>query len=169
MTARSYQYNNTKEEEEEEEGNTNAKDPSSPPLLYQTIRTTTTTSEHDRKKSIRSNSYYHDDDNNDDDYYDGDDNDKNGKDMSRLATLQSVDTMWEDDNDIDDNDNDENVVLATSALKESQEVTMPATLEPDLREIASRYTSHATTTDSYNNNTTQEKGVKQKTKKIEKQ
>ena len=70
--------------------------------------------------------------------------------MSRLATLQSVDTTWEEDNDIDDNDNDndENVVLATSALKESQEVTMPATLEPDWREIAGRYTSHATTTDS---------------------
>ena len=65
--------------------------------------------------------------------------------MSRLATLQSVDTTWEDDDDVDDNDN---VVLATSALKESQEVTMPATLEPDWREIAGHYTSHATTTDS---------------------
>ena len=67
-----------------------------------------------------------------------------------MATLQSVDTTWEDDDDIDDNDNhnDENVVLATSALKESQEVTMPATLEPHWREIAGRYTSHATTTDS---------------------
>ena len=70
--------------------------------------------------------------------------------MSRLATLQSVDTTWEEDDDIDVNynHNDENVVLATSALKESQEVTMPATLEPDWREIAGRYTSHATTTDS---------------------
>ena len=68
--------------------------------------------------------------------------------MSRLTTLQSVDTTWEEDDDVDDNDNDENVVLATSALKESQEVTMPATLEPDWREIAGRYTSHATTTDS---------------------
>ena len=70
--------------------------------------------------------------------------------MSRLATLQSVDTTWEEDDDIDDNDNDndENVVLATSALKESQEVTMPATLEPDWLEIAGCYTSHATTTDS---------------------
>ena len=70
--------------------------------------------------------------------------------MSRLATLHSVDTTWEEDNDIDnnDNDNDENVVLAMSALKESQEVTMPATLEPDWQEIAGRYTSHATTTDS---------------------
>ena len=95
-------------------------------------------------------SYYHDDDDNDDDYYYDDDNDKNNKDMSRLATLQSVDTMWEEDHNIDDNDNDnnENVVLVTSALKESQEVTMPATLELDWREIAGHYTSHATTTDS---------------------
>ena len=68
--------------------------------------------------------------------------------MSRLATSQSVDTTWEEDDNVDDNDNDENVVLATSALKESQEVTMPATLEPDWREIASHYTSHAITTDS---------------------
>ena len=70
--------------------------------------------------------------------------------MSRLATLQSVDTTWEEDDNIDDNDNDnnENVILAMSALKELQEVTMPATLEPNWREIASRYTSHATTTDS---------------------
>ena len=68
--------------------------------------------------------------------------------MSRLATLQSVDTTWEEDDDIDDNDNDENVVLATSALKELQEVTMPATHEPNRREIAGHYTSHATTTDS---------------------
>ena len=68
--------------------------------------------------------------------------------MSRLATLQSVDTTWEEDDNIDDNDDDENVVLAMSALKESQEVTMPATLEPDWREIAGHYTSHATTTDS---------------------
>ena len=68
--------------------------------------------------------------------------------MSRLATLQNVDTMWEEDDNIDDNDNDndENVVLVMSALK--QEVTVPATLEPDWREIAGPYTSHATTTDS---------------------
>ena len=67
--------------------------------------------------------------------------------MSRLAILQSVDTTWEEDDDIDDNDNDndENVVLAMSALKESQEVTMPATLELDWREIAGCYTAHATT------------------------
>ena len=57
--------------------------------------------------------------------------------MSRLATLQSVDTTREEDDDIDDNDNhnDENVVLAMSALKESQEVTMPATLEPDCEKL----------------------------------
>ena len=66
------------------------------------------------------------------------------------TTRTCVDTMWEEDDDVDDNDNDnnENVVLVMSALKESQEVTMPATLEPDWREIAGHYTSHATTTDS---------------------
>ena len=72
-------------------------------------------------------SYYHDDDDNDDDYYYDDDNDENDKDMSRLATLQSVDTMWEEDDNIDDNDNDnnENVVLVTSALKKSQAPCLP--------------------------------------------